>query len=189
MRIFNQSHRLGRLQVSIIIACSIALLLVVGYLGRGVWRSNLLPAYASWRHQSKLEATHATEAIQVNEALKPLGLDVGDGKSAATCHLAIAVAWRTSIACATADSLGAQKAFATIPTSTDNSIKQVQRTMEQNGWHGGMNMAAGQLLYYDKSIDGFECHLELIAAGEEIVTPRLFCYQSYYYLGSPYSGR
>jgi hypothetical protein len=164
------------------------LLLVAGFLSRGVWRGNLLPAYASWRHQSQLEATHTAEAMQINEALKPLGLDVGNGKRAATCHLDMAVAWRTSIFCFTADSLGKQKVFATIPEATDNSVKQVQLAMERNGWRGGIEAGGGLLLYYDKSVNGFDCSLQLwTGTVEKSIFPRLYCRQSYYYLGNPYS--
>lgn len=187
MKLFNQINRSGWLQKTLIIICIFLVLGAIGFLGRGIWRSNILPAYASFRHKNDLEITHNLEVVKVNKALKPLGLDVGFKKASASCGLDIAISWRTSIYCSTSDSKGVARIFTKLPTVSDTSIKQVKASLESDGWEGGMDVSGGQLLYYGKNSHNFKCTLQLWITGtNQSITPRLYCSQTYTYLGDPY---
>ncbi|MDB5175607.1 MAG: hypothetical protein JWM81_465 [Candidatus Saccharibacteria bacterium] len=167
----------------------VGLIFLVGIgviLGRGIWRSNILPAYTDFQHKSDLEATHTAAARTVNEALKPLGLNVGNRKSVATCSLDIANVWRTSIYCSSADSQGVPRTISPLPSATDPLVKQVQASMERDGWQGGWDVPIWQLISFNKSANGFNCVLQLWIDTYQTVTPRLFCSQTYHYLGDPY---
>jgi hypothetical protein len=186
MKVFDDVRKLSRLRKLLIVVGLIFLIGIGVILGRGIWRSNILPAYAEFQHKSDLEATHTAAARTVNEALKPLGLNVGNRKSVAICSLDIANVWRTSIYCSSADSQGVPHTISPLPSATDPIIEQVQASMERDGWHGGWDVPGWQLIWFDKNDHGFNCTLQLWIDSNQSVTPRLFCSQTYHYLGDPY---
>jgi len=182
----DKKRRFIRPRTFIFIACIIFLLVVGGLLGRGVWRSQILPAFASTLHKHQLEAAHKSSATVVNNALKPLGLDVGEDDNA-ICNLDIAIQWRTSINCST-DSYGTSKPLSSMPAETDPSIQQIITTMSKEGWSGGVDKSGMLSLYFHKVVNGFDCNVQLINdVYQNTVKGRLFCSQNYNYLGDPYN--
>jgi hypothetical protein len=161
-------------------------LLIVGLFGRGIWRNDVVPGFASWRHQARLEAAHAAAASEVNEALKPLGLSVTD-TSPASCILSRASLWRTSVYCSTAGSLSVPRILTPPPTATDPAVQRVAASLEQRGWQSGVEKSGLQLLYGYKPMNGFRCMMQVWARSDDgAVWPRLYCSQTFKYLGDPH---
>ncbi len=161
------------------------LLSLMFYVGRGVLRSSILPAYASARHKNQLEATLNNELLNVNKSLQPLGLKFVN-KGNLGCELDIARKLRTSVFCSGEDDTNRE--LTSILSGSALSVNQTKQAMTNNGWHGGVDSSESSLwLQYDKSANGFDCTVQIIRdADQTTLDGRIFCSQTYSYFGDPY---
>lgn len=182
----NQKH-ISRKKVMLLLASALVLfiaLFALLYSLRGVWRSNILPAYAAAQHKDKLQATLDSQVHDVNTALQPLGIVLDDPGQTA-CNLDIAVTWRTAIGCwAEIDSKHTK--LNPLPTATTPAVIEVKNKMLALGWQGGIDESSF-MMYFGKQLNGFDCSVQVIVfTSESEVLARLFCSQNYHYLGDPY---
>jgi hypothetical protein len=188
MNVHNHKRRsIKTYRLIVIILSTVLVLAVLSFLLRGIWRSNILPAYVSSRHKGQLEITLNNEAANVNKSLQSLGIKLDERTTPASCILDIAREWRTSIYCS--DEVDSSpKSFSLFPTGSDISVQQVEKSMLGYGWRGGLDSSGFELLYYNKDVSGFSCTVQLLnGTSDKTITGRLFCSHTYHYLGDPYS--
>jgi hypothetical protein len=183
MNIRNKAENRSRNLPWLIVTAIAALCFLGGvtYLGRGVLRSNILPAYASYFHKDELTTVTQAQSSSADVGLQPLDIKFNH-MIIDSCTLDIAIKWSTAIYC---DAEIDSETLAGNLNSTGASVLQANRAMHRLGWTGGVDSSNFVLLSYDKNIQGFDCTIQVFGAPSS--ESRLFCTRDYFYFGNPYN--